>query len=98
MRRLVEFKILLCTLKAGSKEDAVKLADKYEEISDDSPYCYYARAALAYQSGDEAKAEGWLAMASRVFGRPEILSPWQDTMIEFGYIKSFYGSDDDANS
>lgn len=97
MRRLVEFKILLCTLKTGSKEEAEKLSEKYD-YTDDSPYYYYAKAALAYHSGDEIKAEEWLAMSNRVFSKPEILSPWQDTLIEFGYIKSFYGSDSDSGS
>jgi hypothetical protein len=42
---------------------------------------------------DVVKAEEWLAMASRVFENPDIISPWQDTLVEFGYIKSFYGED-----
>jgi tetratricopeptide (TPR) repeat protein len=97
MRRLVEFKILLCTIKIGSKETAEKLSNKYDFL-DDSPYYYYSKAALEYQAGNEIKAEEWLAMASRVFTQPEILSPWQDTLIEFGYIKSFYGGEGEGDS
>jgi hypothetical protein len=30
-------------------------------------------------------------MAGRVFANPAVIAPWQDTLIEFGYIESFYG-------
>ena len=39
------------------------------------------------------KAEEWLAMAGRIFRDPNVLAPWQDTLVEYGYIKSFYGED-----
>ena len=35
-------------------------------------------------------------MAGRVFRDPNILAPWQDTLVEYGYIKSFYGDNDEA--
>jgi hypothetical protein len=60
-------------------------------LEDDSPFYYYAQAALAYESKNTLKAEEWLAIASRVFRNPAALASWQDTLIEFGYIKSFYG-------
>ncbi|MES2475737.1 MAG: hypothetical protein V4640_08145 [Verrucomicrobiota bacterium] len=90
--RLVEFKILLCQKKLGMTEEVAKGAEKYT-FEDDSPYYYYAQAALAYEEKNLAKAEEWLAMASRVFRDPNILAPWQDTLVEYGYIKSFYGDD-----
>jgi tetratricopeptide (TPR) repeat protein len=90
--RLVEFKILLCKKKLGQRDEAVALAEKYDYL-DDSPYYYYAQAALAYDDGDLVKAEEWLARAGRIFQDPNILAPWQDTLVEFGYIKSFYGED-----
>ena len=90
--RLVEFKILLCKKKLGMDAEAEALAQKYDFL-DDSPYYYYANAALAYDKGELVKAEEWLAMAGRVFRDPNILAPWQDTVVEFGYIKSFYGDD-----
>jgi Flp pilus assembly protein TadD len=92
LRRLVEFKILLCKKKLGMKEEAKALAEKYD-FQDDSPYYYYAQAALAYDDKDLVKAEEWLAMAGRVFRDPNVLAPWQDTLVEYGYIKSFYGDD-----
>jgi tetratricopeptide (TPR) repeat protein len=92
LRRLVEFKILLCLKKLGKHEEAVKLADKYD-IDDDSPFHCYAKAALYYEQGDQIKAEEWLARAGRIFRDPATISPWQDTLVEYGYIKSFYGAD-----
>ena len=90
--RLVEFKLLLCKKKLGKDNDAVILAEKYDFL-DDSPYYYYAQAALAYDNNDLVKAEEWLARANRIFRDPNILAPWQDTLVEYGYIKSFYGEE-----
>lgn len=90
--RLVEFKILLCRKKLGKKDEALILAEKYDFL-DDSPFHYYAKAALAYDNKDLIKAEEWLATAGRIFQDPNVLAPWQDTLVEYGYIKSFYGDD-----
>lgn len=92
LSRLVEFKILLCKKKLGFDDEVLMLAEKYD-YQDDSPYYYYAQAALAYEDGDLLKAEEWLARANRIFRDPNIIAPWQDTLVEFGYIKSFYGDD-----
>lgn len=90
--RLTEFKILLCLKKLGKDNDVVILAEKYDFL-DDSPFYYYAQAALAYEEKDLVKAEEWLARANRIFRDPNILAPWQDTLVEYGYIKSFYGEE-----
>ncbi len=90
--RLVEFKMYLCMKKLGMNDEAATLADKYDFL-DDSPYHYYMQAALAYDKKDLVKAEEWLAIAGRIFQDPNVLAPWQDTMVEYGYIKSFYGDD-----
>lgn len=92
LSRLVEFKILLCMRKLNQKAEAERLSEKYD-IDDDSPYHCYAKAALAYEDGDSLKAEEWLARAGRIFQNPDVLAPWQDTLVEYGYIKSFYGND-----
>ncbi len=90
MRDLVEFKILLCKIKTDQLDEARKLVDKHG-FMDDSPYHFFAQAAIAFQDDDKVAAEQWLARALRIFRNPQILAPWQDTLIEFGYIKSFYG-------
>ena len=92
LRRLVEFKILLSLKKLDRHDEALKLAEKYD-IDDDSPFYCYAQAALYYAQGDQIKAEEWLARAGRIFRDPAAISPWQDTLVEYGYIKSFYGAD-----
>lgn len=90
--RLVEFKILLCKKKLGLTDEVTILAEKYT-FEDDSPFYYYAQAALAYDNKNLIKAEEWLAMANRIFRDPNVLAPWQDTLVEYGYIKSFYGEE-----
>jgi tetratricopeptide (TPR) repeat protein len=94
--RLVEFKILLCKKKLGLKDEVTILAGKYDFL-DDSPYYYYAQAALAYDNKNLIKAEEWLAIAGRIFQDPNTIAPWQDTLVEYGYIKSFYGDEAGAN-
>lgn len=96
MRRLLEFKTLLAYLKTDRVDQARTLAEKYDYL-DDNPFHYYANAALAYHDEDNEQAERWLASARRVFRSSQILSPWQDTLIEFGYIKSFYGEELDPS-
>jgi tetratricopeptide (TPR) repeat protein len=93
--RLVEFKMLLCKKKLGRNDEVIVLSEKYDFL-DDSPFYYYAKAALAYEENNQVKAEEWLATASRIFQDPNVLAPWQDTLVEFGYIKSFYGDEPPA--
>lgn len=95
LARLVEFKLLLCKKKLGLHDEATILAEKYDYL-DDSPYYYFAQAAIAYDKNDLVKAEEWLAMAGRIFQGSEALAPWQDTLVEYGYIKSFYGEEADS--
>lgn len=90
--RLVEFKILLCKKKIGKPEEVAALTDKYDFL-DDSPYYYYAKATLAFDNHDLPKAEEWLSTAGRIFRDPSVIAAWQDTIIEYGYIKSMYGTD-----
>ena len=93
--RLVEFKIMLCKIKLEQKEEAMILAEKYD-FQDDSPFYYYAKASLAYEEEKLLEAEEWLGRANRIFRDGNIVAPWQDTLVEFGYIKSFYGDEDAA--
>ena len=94
MIRLCEFKLLLCQLKTDRVKDAVALKDKYDAW-DDSPFYYYSRAAILYNEEDKQGAEKMLRNARFVWRDDAALSPWQDTLIEFGYIRSFYGGDND---
>jgi tetratricopeptide (TPR) repeat protein len=95
LSRLVEFKIMLTMLRTGREDEAFILANKYDFL-DDSPFYYYAQAALAFEADDVLKAEEWLGISARIFRDPGILAPWQDTLVEFGHIKGFFGEDDAA--
>ncbi len=90
MIRLIEFKYFLCKLRMGQVDEARLLANKYDYL-DDYPYYYYANAAISYHDGNESEAERWRASARRVFRRAAAIAPWEDTMIEVGFVKSFYG-------
>lgn len=92
LSRVAEFKIYLCKKKLGLDKEASLMADKYD-YHDDSPYYYFVRAAQAYDKKDAVEAEQWLARAQRIFLDPKILGPWHDTMMEYGYIKSFFGGE-----
>lgn len=92
LSRLVEFKLLLTKLKLGKKDEAAKLAKKYDFL-DDSPFPYYAEAAIAFSEGRDVEAETVMARGARIFQSPDVIAPWQDTMMEFGYIKGFFGGD-----
>ena len=93
LSRITEFKVMLCKLKLGQEDQARILANKYDYL-DDSPFHHYAKAALAYHEDDLETAEQEIARATRIFRNAQLLAPWHDTMVEFGYIKSFYGGGD----
>jgi tetratricopeptide (TPR) repeat protein len=103
--RLIEFKILLCKLALSLPENkettseakkeylaqAKELAHKYTYLLD-SPFYYYANAALAFYEDDKSKASRWIITAKRVFSNnPGLVTSWDDTMVEFGYIEAHYG-------
>ena len=92
LARISEFKVMLCKFKLGKEAEARELANKYDYL-DDSPYHYFSKAVLAYEEGDSAAAERWIARAARIFRNATVLAPWHDTLVEYGYIKSFYGGE-----
>jgi len=92
MTRLCELKLLICKLKLGKQSEAEALMKKYDEW-DDSPFYHYSRAVIAYHAGKKDKAEKQLRDARFIWRNNGILSPWQDSLIESGYIRSFYGGD-----
>ena len=96
---LINFKILLCKIKTDDIGGAEGIVAKTDFL-DDSPLFYYGKAALEYANDNGVGAETWLARAGRIFRTDDggLLAPWQDTLIEFGYIKSFYGGDLEVES
>ena len=95
MRELVIYKKLLCHIKLGNLEKAQELSSTYTD-ADDSPFAYYAKAALLFNSDDSLAADRELAKARRIYTlNPQLIAPWDDTLIEFGYLQSFFGSLDE---
>lgn len=103
IKRLVEFKILLShiglsedsSLSAEARsthaETAMKMAALYG-YRDDSPYYYYANSALSYSLDDKEEGLKFLNKGRRVYSTSaKAVASWEDTMTEFGYIKSYYG-------
>jgi len=91
---LSEFKLLLCKLKTNRIDEARAMANKYGEW-DDTPYYYYAKSALLFHDGKDEDAKKILREALFIWRDKGQLSSWQDTMIEFGYVRSFYGDQQD---
>jgi len=97
LHRLAKFKSLLAHLKLGNEEEAREMAKQYSVDWDDTPFTYYSKAALAYSDKNDEEASRWIASAVRVFGGLQNVANWQDTLIEYGYVKSFYGGGDDED-
>jgi len=92
LKRLVEFKRLLSLISLNRIDEATELRDKYD-IWDDSPFHYYAQASLEYKKDNKIESDNWLKRARNVFRQAGVLAGWDDTLTEYGYIKSFYGND-----
>jgi tetratricopeptide (TPR) repeat protein len=97
LSRLIEFKLLLTKIKLNKGAEAASMATKYDYL-DDSPFPYYAEAAIHFSEGRDIEGEAAMIRGARIFQNPDILSPWQDTMTEFGYVKGFFGGDADPGS
>lgn len=94
LHRLAVFKKILSDYKLDRKDAAKKLAEEHWDDFDDTPFTYYSKAAFAYLQGDEDGGLEWIQSALRVFGGAEKVANWQDTMIEAGLLRSFYGGEE----
>ena len=95
LTHLSEFKLLLCKLKTNRVDEARAMTNKYGEW-DDTPYYYYANAAILFHDGKDEEAKKILRDALFIWRDKAQLSAWQDTMIEVGYVRSLYGDDQSA--
>jgi len=92
MNPLIKFKMILCMLKTDKVDEAQKIIDNTTFL-DDSPLHYFGTAAMCFHQEKGGEAESWLARCRQIFRNQGLIAPWQDTLVEFGYIKSFYGGD-----
>lgn len=98
LHQLALFKKMLSEIKLGNLAEAEAIAKNNSEEWDDTPFTYYSKAALAYHADDQEAGNDWVMSAVRVFGGMQGVANWQDTLIEIGYIKSFYGGEKDENA
>jgi predicted Zn-dependent protease len=64
---LLQFKVFLCQLQLGNKEEAAK-ALKAVKYPGDTPAWYYSQAAWASKNGDNKKALEYVTGAQYIFG------------------------------
>ncbi len=93
IRRLCEFKKLLSYIKLDRIEEARQMASLHDDVLEDTPYPYYAKAAILFHDDKKAEAQIELLRARRIFQRDDLVAPWHDTLMEFGYVPSFYGGE-----
>lgn len=79
---LLQFKVTLCLLKTGQKEDAQKLVSRMR-FPGEGPAWYYANAALSNEAGDKRKASEYLASAKTFF--PDKTSLYSETFEDLGW-------------
>lgn len=104
MKQIVEFKQMLCYIalsqdSTASADEKAQYEQKVAEFTtlynflDDTPYSYYAKAAIFFSKGDKENGRKTLKSAHRVYSSNKIaLLNWDDTLAEFGYIDNYYNS------
>ncbi len=93
--RLGVFKKVLVLLELERLGEAKPLAQSLWDTWDDTPFTYYSKAAFHYKNDREDEGKEEVLKAFRVFGGLAGVSTWHDTMIEIGYVESFYGNEED---
>lgn len=79
MAELVDLKLMICRQKQGVAVDAPAEGDST------SPFGHYSEAVAAFSKGDAKTADALLAEVRNLFDA-KTLAPWNDTMIEAGYL------------
>lgn len=89
---LVQFKKMLALLKLGRIDEA-RAIQKSQPEDADNPFYYYAKAAFAFFEERDEDAVRAINAGRSIYGRGEspMNAVWEDTMIEFGYVQSFFG-------
>jgi len=79
---LLQFKVVLCLLKTGQKEEAEKLVSRMR-YPGEGPAWYYSHAALLNEAGDKRKASEYIASAKQFF--PDKISLYSETFSDLGW-------------
>ena len=64
--QLIRYQIFLTLLREGRESAAQKALDDFK-MTDESPALYYAQAAWAYEHGNSAQGDDWIANANNLF-------------------------------
>lgn len=87
VRHLIQIKILVCQLKQGRRGEAEKTLKDHFTFMDDTPAYYFAKAAFAFDSGDEKSGLDWVARAGAIFKQQEN-DPFRDALHEAKWLGS----------
>ena len=85
IRHLVHYKRLLCELKLGNHAGAEQIVADHFTFMDDTPAYYFSKAALAFDTGNTAKAQEWVQRGVGVFKGPAC-EPYYDAFKELRWV------------
>jgi tetratricopeptide (TPR) repeat protein len=85
IRHLVHYKRALCELKLGHRTAAEQIIADNFTFMDDTPAYYFSKSALAFESGNVAKANEWVQRGVGVFKGPAC-EPYYDAFKELRWV------------
>ncbi|MFN0074905.1 MAG: tetratricopeptide repeat protein [Prosthecobacter sp.] len=85
IRHLVHYKRALCELKLGHRTAAEQIIADSFTFMDDTPAYYFSKSALAFESGNTAKANEWVQRGVAVFKGPAC-EPYYDAFKELRWV------------
>jgi tetratricopeptide (TPR) repeat protein len=85
LRQLIAFKLMLCEIGRGNRDGFEALADTNSQVHG-TPLSEYTNVVRAFQAEDPDAARDALNAVAELFPGAETRAPWNDTLVEFGYI------------
>lgn len=85
IRHLVHYKRMLCELKLGHRPQAEQIVADNFTFMDDTPAYYFSKSAMAFETGDIAKANEWVQRGVAVFKGPAC-EPYYDAFKELRWV------------
>lgn len=85
IRQLIDFKLMLCEIGRGNQDGFEALADTNSQVQG-TPLSEYTKVVRAFQAKDLNAAREAMSAVAELFPDAETCSPWNDTLMEFGYM------------
>ena len=85
LRQLIDFKLMLCEIGRGNQDGFKALADTNTQVQG-TPLSEYTNVVRAFQAEDPDAARDALNAVAKLFPGAETRAPWNDTLVEFGYL------------